>query len=137
MHIYLIPKWILTSGIKKLEKKKDSLLRSYQICLKSIMDISCSSQTEIWFPQEVSNVFILVCSLNSKCSDCSGWFSIISIPTASECHLSSLILQNGENKLPSILNVYFPDKKIVVLYYVDWRWDSAEKSCISKRNEWN
>jgi len=47
MHIYPIPKWILTSGIKKLEKKKDLLLRSYQICLKSIMDTSCSYQTEI------------------------------------------------------------------------------------------
>lgn len=66
MRIYLIPKWILTSGIKRLERKKDLLLRFYQICWKSIMDTSCSYQTEIWFPQEVSNVFILMWNWRRK-----------------------------------------------------------------------
>lgn len=48
------PKWILTSGIKRLGKKNALLSKSYLICLKSTMDTSCLYQTEIWSQLEVS-----------------------------------------------------------------------------------
>lgn len=46
-----------------------------------------------------------------KMSDCSDYFSLISIPTPSECHLFSHVLEDGEDKPPNI-NVHFPDKRI-------------------------
>lgn len=49
-----------------------------------------------------------------KMSDCSDCFSLVSIPTPSECHLFSHVLEDGEDKPPNI-NVHFPeDRKSVV-----------------------
>lgn len=40
-------------------------------------------------------------------------FSLVSIPTPSECHLFSHVLENGEDKPPNI-NVHFPYKRIII-----------------------
>lgn len=51
--------------------------------------------------------------LKEKMSACSYYFSFVSIPTPSECHLFSNAQENDEDKTPNI-NVHSSDKRIII-----------------------